>query len=365
MPDIADDRAAYLEAMRRAEAASGIERDAEGNETNGIEAIVRGETPVATPELQGAVPVQASDQSLATEPAVTPPVVAADTSEQQQEAPAEPLTVDQLQERLADAEARLAEKDSFIGRQSGEVGELRRVVDELSARVGQAQAQPAAVAEVHVPITQELIDADPARATALALKQKDEHTLAIAFEAWRDEDPFTAATWLSDRRLEQQQAVFDAKLAEVDQKIQTVAAPLEASATQNAWNNAFHAVEQARPGFLQQAERLLSEVAPKFPHIVSVLSSGDAAAKSEVLTALYDLDRVSNPEQVKQELEQQAQEATAEAAAARAAASVVTGQTTAGQGSAAEKTAEEQEADAYMTRQRSKPSLSRGWTGRS
>jgi DNA repair exonuclease SbcCD ATPase subunit len=361
MPDIADDRAAYLEAMRRAEAASGIERDAEGNETNGIEAIVRGETPVATPELQGAVPVQASDQPLAAEPAAEE---AAATSEQQQEAPAEALTVEQLQEKLADAEARLAEKDSFIGRQSGEVGELRRVVDELSARVNQAQ-QPAPVATPQVLITQDLIDADPARATQLAFQQKDESALALAFEAWRDEDPFTASTWLSDQRLAQQQAAFDAKLAEVEGKIQTVAAPMEATVAQNEWNGAFHYVEQQRPGFLQQAERLLSEVAPKFPNIVGVLSNGDAAAKSEVLMALYDLDRVSNPEQIKQELEQQVQEATAEAAAARTAAGVVTGQTTAGQGSAAEKTVEEQEADAYMTRQRGRPSLSRGWTGRS
>lgn len=354
-PIVDGDESDYRAAIRRAEEASGLNPD-------GTLAAAAGETPAIT-ELEGAVPVQASDQPLATEAAAE----AAATPEQQQEAPAPPaesLTVEQLQEKLADAEARLADKDSFIGRQSGEVGELRRVVDELSARVGQAQAQPAPAAP-QVVITQELIENDPARATMVAFQQKDEHALAAAFDVWKDEDPFTAATWLSDRRLEQQQQQFDAKLAEVDQKIGTVAAPLEASAAQNAWNSAFHAVEQQRPGFLAEAERLLKDVAPKFPNIVSVLSSGDASAKAEVLTALYDLDRVSNPEQVRAELEVQAQEAAAEAAASRATAGVVTGQTTAGQGTVVEKTAEELEADAYMNRQRSKPSLSRGWTGRS
>ena len=89
MPDPADDRAAFLEAMRRAEAASGIERDDQGREVNGIDAYVDGETPVATPELQGAVPVQASDQPLTTEPveqtSATESVTDTDTSEQQQE----------------------------------------------------------------------------------------------------------------------------------------------------------------------------------------------------------------------------------------------------------------------------------------
>jgi chromosome segregation ATPase len=369
MPDIADDRAAFREAMARAEAASGIERDAAGNEINGIEAIVRGETPVAIPELEGAVPVQASDQPLTTEP-VAPE--APGTPVQQQEAPAppaEPLTVEQLQQQLAAAQARLEEKDSFIGRQSGEVGELRQAVTEMQERLSTVQAQqvPQAPAQT-IQITQELIDNDPATAVQAAFAQQDEQALQYAFAAWREVDGDLANAWLTDRKLEQQQKAFDAKLAEVQAKVDATTAPLAQSAAEAAnqqqWTAAFDEVKATRPDFLENAERLLTEVAPQYPDIANVLAAGDAKAKAQALSALYALDKMGNPQAVQAQLQEAANEAVTEAAAARAAAGVVTGQTTAGQPSDT-KTPEELEQKAYITRMQNKASLSRGWTGRS
>ena len=362
MPDIADDRAAYLEAMRRAEAASGIERDAEGNEINGIEAFMRGETPVATPELEGAVPVSASDQPLTPEPET--PVVE-DTSEQQPEALAAELSVDDLRQRLATAEALLAEKDFFIGRQSGEVGELRQAITEMQQQLASVQTQPVAPQVPLAPVTQADIDNDPAEAAQRALKLRDESALHRAFEVWKEIDPFTAATWLADRKLEQQRAEFDAQLAETKQQIETATAPLAESAAESAnqrqWAEAFNEVKATRPDFMENAERILSEVAPKYPDFTEMLANGDAKAKAAALSALYALDKMGDPQAVQAQLAEAAHEAAAEAAAARAAAGVVTGQSTAGQPTE-QKTQEELEQEAYAARQRSKPSLARGFT---
>ena len=352
-----DSAADFREAIRRAEEAA-VVTDESGN-------VIEGETPVVLAELEGAEPVVASDQPLTEEP-----VVEADTSEeQQQEAPVVEETVaaptlEELQTKLAEAEARLAEKDSFIGRQSGEVGELRRIVDELSARVDQAQAQPAPAPQMQ--ITQEMIDENPAGATALALKQGNEQALEIAFNAWREEDPFLAATWLADQKLKQQKAAFDAELAATRAEIKTATAPLVESAEQNAWSAAFTAVEQQRPGFLAEAERLLVEMGQDPSHpLKPALSSEDPAVKAGALRMLYDADRAGKPEVVAAELKTAADEAAAEAAAARAAAAAVNGQATAGQEAAVELTDEQKEIEAYKSRIGTGPSLSRGWTGRS
>ena len=198
MPDIADDHAAFQEAMRRAEEASGITRDDSGNEV-----YAEVETPVVTPELEGAVPVQASDQPLTTEPASE-----AATSEQEPVEPAAEPTVEELKAELASAQARIEEQKTMIGRQSAEVGTTREEIAELKARIDAVTSapQPAVQAAPAIAITQDLIDNNPALAVQAAFDQKNEAALQLAFEAWRDPlnptgDPFAAATWLNDRKL--------------------------------------------------------------------------------------------------------------------------------------------------------------------
>jgi hypothetical protein len=216
------------------------------------------------------------------------------------------------------------------------------------------------------PVTQELIDSNPALAVQAAYAQGNEGALQIAFEAWREVDPFTSATWLADQKLARQKQEFDAELAATKQKIDEATAPLAANAAevaaQQAWKEAFDEVKATRPDFIDNAARLLEEVAPQYPSFLPALQTGDAKAKAEALSALYALDKMGNPQAVQAQLEAAAQEAAAEAEAARARAGAVTSQTTAGQGTEL-KTEEELEQEAYVTRQRSKPSLSRGWTG--
>lgn len=366
MPDIADDNANFREAMARAEAAAGIVRDESGTELNGVEAFVRGETP-ALAELEGAVPVQASDQPLTPgEPAVE----AATSQEQQQEAPVAQPTVAELQAQLAAAEARLAEKDSFIGRQSSEIGELRTRVDEIAAQ----QAQP--VTPV-IPITQELIDADPASATQAAFAQKNEAALERAWNAWDAEGDGAARLWLTERRAEQREAQLRAEIDATRNELAQLREPIQqqtAEAAQNqAWKEAFDAVRAKHPDVFEKdengatiAERLIHAAGtkPEYETFKELLQNGDANAKATALSALYAMERLGDPAGLQQQLAEAAQQAEAEAAAARAAAGVVNGQTTAGQQTEL-KTTEELEQDAYIQRQKGKPSLARGWTGRS
>lgn len=367
MPDPADDRAAFLEAMRRAEAASGIERDDQGREVNGIDAYVDGETPVATPELQGAVPVQASDQPLTTEPVVE--VEAPDTSEQQQEEQNALLAGKYKSlEELEKAHLELQQKLGDPERLDLENRRLQEKLDELSARIDAAQAQPVAPQAPAVPITQELIDSDPQRATILAFSQGNQAALEIAFAQWEEYDERTANKWLTQQMLADQERKFEAKLAETKKALDEKTAPLaeqQALQQQNiAWAQAFDKAKAGRPDFIDNAERLLAEVAPLHPSYLPLLQSNDPQVKADALVALYAIDKIGNPEAVAAQLGEKAKEAVAADAAALAAGAVVSGQSTVGQ-STEEKSDEELEAESYIARMGRKPSLSRGWTGRS
>ena len=363
--DPADERAAYREALARAEA-SATEFDEAGREIP------------ATPELPGAVPVQASDQPLTVEPVVETDTPTEQVVTPEQEPTVEPVvekTPEQLAADIAVLEARLAEKDSFIGLQSSEVGELRTAVDEMRQQLA-AQAQPVTPQAPTVQITQDFIDSNPAAAAQAAFDQQNEAALRVAFEAWKDEDPFAAAAWRNDRLIEAQQARFEAELAKRDAEIAQVKEPLAQqtaqTAEQAAWKSAFDEVQKTVPDFLavdetgrSNAVRLLEEVAPKYPAIAKMIADGDVEAKVQGLTLLYEASKLGNPETVRAELETAAAAAAAEAAAASQGASVVTSQTTAGQAPVGEKTDEQLEQERYIQRIEGKASLRTGWTGRS
>lgn len=363
MPDIAEGRSAVREATRRAEEDAGIFRDAEGNEVYADQT-----TPEATPELEGAVPVSASDQPLPVEPVVETATPTEEATPQAPE-PAATLSVEELQAEVARLNELLSTKDSFIGRQSTDVGELRAELEALRAQI----TAPQPVAQPQLVITQQLIEEDPGRATQLAYEQRNEQALAVAFEAWKDEDEFAAASWRYDKLLEKQEREFNARLEAVRGEVAEVKAPIAASTEQQAWSTAFLEMQKAYPDFLEvnaetgttNAERLLAEVAPQFPTIAKLIADGDVAAKVEGLTLLYDKGKLGNPAQVAADLQSAADEAAASAAAARAAAASVNGQQNAGQGSTVKQTEEEAEIERYKARYSGGVSLARGWTGRS
>lgn len=345
MPDYDGGREAFREAVRVAEEAA---------------LAAEQETPSALPEMEGAEPVQASDQPL-TLPDAEPAV--ADTPAEETQTAAE-----QAAERLLagkyktpeELEAAYQELQSAFGRQGQEIGELRTAFEQFSAT--QATPAPAPVA-----ITPELIDTDPQRATLLAYAQKNEQALHLAFEQWKDIDPFTAGAWLNERRMEQAEQAHRAEMEQLRAELQSVRQPQEAAQQEQEWRAAMNDVAAQHPDFLASAERIISEVAPKYPNIIGPLASGDRKAKAEILTALYAIDRASNtdPAALSQQLQEEAARAAEEARLAREGATVVT-QATAGLGSdEPELTPEQKEAQRYLQRFQSRVSLDKGWTGRS
>ena len=343
MADPADQNAAFRDALARAEA-SGVWVDDDGVETPVLPA--------------GAVEVVASDQQ---------PV---ETSEVAEETPAEPEAVEvvseaQLREQIAALEARLAEKDTFIGRQSSEVGELRDVVNELSQRVDAPRLAP----QPQQPVTQADIDNDPAEAAERAFNQKDMRALALAVEEWKNIDPFSAASWRADKIWEAKERELREQFEATQNQVNTIVASSQEAAkqteTNRQWADALNAVSAEHPEFRSDSVRILEEVAPQYPNLFAALATGDTAAKTEALKALYVIDRQSktDPETVRQQLEEAAAEATAEANTSRQLAAVVGGQTTAGRDGVT-LTYEQQEIERAKTRIGGGVDIRKNWTGR-
>lgn len=360
-----DDQSAYRDAIARAEAAA-------------AEVLVddRGRTPdiVVAPESAEAVLVQASDQPLPPEetpgtpaaavvedtPVVVPPVVAEETPEQK---------IARLEEELERRNAQLTEKESMIGRQSIEVGEVRAEIAALREEVATRTPQPPVAAPIV--ITQEMIEDDPARASQIAYQQNDPAALERAFSYWKEIDPFTAASWRSDTLAQQREAAIRAEIQQDRERVQ--AEKQRAAQVSAAWSGAMNDVGAVYPDLLQvdetgrsNAERLLTEVAPQYPRMLEILRDGDQQAKAEVLKALYVVDRSNrtDPAALAAQLEEAAAQAAAEEAAARRAAATVIGQPNTGQDPVPQ-TEEQREQAAYAARAGHRPSLERGWTGRS
>lgn len=343
----ADEKSAYREALARAEA--------------GVEEVVVGETPDGNVlvELAEAVPAVVTDVEH------PEPVEKTDTSEKEvvveETAAAEKLLAGKFK-TAEELERAYTELQSTLGRQGTETGELRKAVEELRAQIHAPVEQPPA----RVQITEQLIDENPARATILAYDQKDEASLEIAFEAWKLEDPFTASQWLSDKRLEQYKEQVSLEQKKLREEVKTLSAPQEAAAQREEWTSAFSIVLADHPDFGQHAERILEEVAPKFPNILGSLADGDAQAKAEILTALYAIDRAqdTDPEKLRETLNEEARAAADEARQAREGAKVVTQSTTGGD--TPELSYEEQEqTNAIERAKKGSSSWERNWVGRS
>jgi hypothetical protein len=348
----ADTNAAYREALARAEAGA-------------VE--VPGETTVETvlAELDGAVPVVEEHVEQAE------PVVETDNSEVVPEVPVTPAEAVEgaaVEKLLAgnfktaeELERAYVELRALEGRRGQETGELRKAVDELRTQLATPAPQQAPL----VDISEDLIMRDPARATMLAFNQKDETGLSLAFEAWRMEDPFSSGQWLSERRAEQREEAHKAELDSIRSEVTKLSVPQAEAAQREEWNQAFSIVSAKSPDFSTHAARILEEVAPQYPNILGALSSGDAKAKAEILTALYAIDRAQteDPAKLRETLNEEARQAAEEVRQAKDGAKVLSQVTTGGD--APEQSWEEAEAARFNARNKQKQtSFERNWTGR-
>lgn len=329
-----EDMSAFREALKAAEAAAEPEAPEE-TPAEGEQASVE-ETEAATQEPAEPEASEPEQQPATPEPEETPE-----------------SRIAELERQIAERDARIAEQQSFTGRQSSEVGELRQKIAEMEARLS-TPSEPAAPT---VPVTQDLIDTDPARATVLAFQQRDETSLQRAYEAWADEQPAQAAVWLVEQKMTAMLAERDARHQQELEELRAATQPsveqTKAAEEQRVLNEAFNLAQGERPDFLEHAARIFDEVIPAYPALSRQLLEGTVETKAEVLKVLYDIDKMNrqDPEAIKAQLEAEAAAAAAEEAQGSASAAGVSGQTTASaQEGERELTPEEQEREAYTRR---------------
>lgn len=193
-------------------------------------------------------------------------------------------TPDERDARILALEARLAEKEAFIGRQSSEIGELRQTVEERLASYDERLNRPA-----HRQITSDLIDQNPAAATQLAYEQNDTAALAAAYEVWSDIAPAAASAWVSEQRAAEREtalrADYDRKIAEIEGRF----SPIQKSNEDAQLAAEVQALPEDTKAFLTAPE--FSALANEFPTIGKTVVSGSPRERVEAVRALHDIYR--------------------------------------------------------------------------
>ena len=172
-----------------------------------------------------------------------------------------------------------AEAQRHIGSLNNELGQLRPLaekLDALEARLSQPQQVP-------TQITEDLIDRDPAAATALAYEQGNQQALSIAYNAWKDEDPAGAAVWVATQQMQAREQALVQRIGELESRL----TPLQQSREEQAFAQEVRqlgpdAIEQIRQG----AANLPPAVAQTF---YSLLENGTQEQKIGALQALREL----------------------------------------------------------------------------
>lgn len=190
-------------------------------------------------------------------------------------------TVEDLERAYAEAQKMIPEYADWR-KLNGEVEYLREQL--------QQQAAPAAAP---IQITADLIERDPASAAVLAYEQDNGHAFRIAFEAWREEDPFSAATWASQKSAEQNMQEVEQKYEQRFRELEQRVAPAAAAVAQQQSSAQLAKVAEEFPEIpaLFESGRL-AEIAQQFPGTIgAALISEDPAVKAEALRAAAGFER--------------------------------------------------------------------------
>ena len=259
-----------------------------------------------------------------------------------------------LTEELETLRKRLADKDEFISRQGNELGDLRKELETRFDTLEQRTSQR---------VSADLIDTDPATATRIAWDQNDQVALGAAFSAWKDEDPAAAGAWAAytaaEQKMAEQAARYDAKIAELEGRVQTIQ---QATTDQQDAVKARAIAEKygadAIMDFVQNGA--FEQLAEEFPWAQTALAT-DAAGTIESLFLVHrgrTADTLTKTqEQVARETAEQAEQATSDAYVASASTATAT--------TAEQKTEAELIAEGMTARIQAKNSLWReGWEGR-
>lgn len=160
----------------------------------------------------------------------------------------------------------LAEKDSFIGRQGNEMGELRSELAALREAVMQVQQPPQFVG----PYVNDL-DENPKALLAEAMERGDQQTVQLALEAWGEEEPFAAAAFLMHLQTIQAQAP-------------PPASPVH-QGSEASLESAMSAVVERHPD-VEKYLPAIGEAAKEFPTLRSFMEQGTPAQKAQAFEEL-------------------------------------------------------------------------------
>jgi uncharacterized coiled-coil protein SlyX len=187
---------------------------------------------------------------------------------------------------VEELERAVQEKQQFADRLANELGETRRAMDERFSGLEERIATPITP---QTPITRELIEENPAAATQLAFQQGNQQALAIAYEAWKYEEPADAASWRADvianQRIAQLEQQYEQRLAQIEQRV----APAETQALDNEWARTFREIETKYPDLASYKDEM-TEIATEFPQFASDLR-GDPESRGKALESLYLIAR--------------------------------------------------------------------------
>lgn len=206
-----------------------------------------------------------------------------------------------------------AEAQRHVGSVHQEIGQLRQQMEDMANR------QPQMVTP-QTPVTQDLIDSNPAAATELAYTQQNQVALRAAFEAWKMEEPTDAALWYSQKQIEAVNQQWEERYSQLAQQVQ----PLQQQQADNVFAQGIRQLHAADPQvhdrIVEGAAHLPEEVAGA---LYTLLETGTPDQKLGAYKALAELTKAPASPATPDEVRAQAREAALEADRAIAEAAVV------------------------------------------
>jgi hypothetical protein len=209
----------------------------------------------------------------------------AEAAEAEPETPAKP---ELILGKFKDADALAAayqELESHTGGLRNEVGDLRKALDE---RFESLQTQVSQPVTPQTPITQDLIDQNPALATELAYTQGNQAALAVAFEEWEAQQPARAAAWIASKHMEARDAQWSERYSQLEQRI----APMQQQAQGQELRDGVSGLTQKYPEiseFVQTED--FAALAAQIPLAKKALTEGTPAEVVSAIETVYLIHR--------------------------------------------------------------------------
>lgn len=178
-----------------------------------------------------------------------------------------------LKAQIEALEKRLADKDEFNGRLSNELGELRR----LQEQIAEQQSRP------QVSDWDSLIDDNPARAAQLALQAGNNLAYQQARSAWEDLSPGAPDMFEQNLRLQKQ-------MQELAEQVKATTAPIAEQQRTQQVAQAYALIKEQYPDYdkFEDAMAQAVEARPLLKEsLKTVLASGDTEQQFAALEDLY------------------------------------------------------------------------------